>query len=95
MCIRDRTFTRLAYDQSAVVALIKPKDMGDDNSNDGFFSSLAELYAEYPFAMLILTILVIAGMAGVGIAVNNQNKNRVIFSNEEDDPDSLIEAELL
>ena len=89
------TFTRLAYDQSAVVALIKPKDMGDDNSNDGFFSSLAELYAEYPFAMLLLTILVIAGMAGVGIAVNNQNKNRVIFSNEEDDPDSLIEAELL
>ena len=88
------TFTRLAYDQASVVALIKPKDMGDDNSNDGFFSSIAELYAEYPFVMFVLTFLMIAGMIGVGYAINNQNQNRVILTTEEEN-DPLLDAELL
>ena len=88
------TFTRLAYDQSAVVGLIKPKVMGDDKSSDSFFSSIAELYAEYPFAMLLITLLVIAGMAGVGYAINTQNRNGVILTGREDDPQEILVAEM-
>ncbi len=86
------TFTRLVYDQSAVFGLIKPKVMAEDKAHDGFFASISELYAEYPFAMLVLTLLLIAGMIGVGYAVNSQSKNRVILTNESDE--EILEAEV-
>ena len=45
------TFTRSVYDQQAVVELIKPKVMEEDDGSDGFFSALGEIFSDYGFAM--------------------------------------------
>ena len=42
--------------------------------------------------MLVLTLLLIAGMIGVGYAVNSQSKNRVILTNESGE--EILEAEV-
>ena len=87
------TFTRLVYDQAAVVALIKPKDMGGEENNDGFFSSLADMYSDYPFAMSFLSLILIVGLIGIGYSLKESN-NRVILSNKEYDPE-VYEAEMM
>ena len=84
------TFTRLVYDQASVVALIKPKVTSGDEENQGFFSSLGDLYSDYPLAMFILTFLVIAAVIGAGVALMQSNK-----SNEFSTDDSeVLEAEI-
>ena len=81
MCIRDR---------ASVVALIKPKVTSGDDENQGFFSSLGDLYSDYPLAMFILTFLVIAAVIGAGVALMQSNK-----SNEFSIDDSeVLEAEI-
>ena len=84
------TFTRLVYDQASVVALIKPKASSGDEENQGFFSSLGDLYSDYPLAMFSLTFLVIAAVIGAGVALMQSNK-----SNEFSTDDSeILEAEI-
>ena len=59
------TFTRLVYDQAAVVGLIKPKDVENEESKDGFFSSLVGIYTDYPLAMSFLSLMLVVALIGV------------------------------
>ena len=86
------TFTRLVYDQAAVVALIKPKDMGGKEDKEGFFSSLTSVYTEYPLAMSFLSLILVVALVGLGYSLKESN-NRVILSSKEYD-DDILEAEV-
>ena len=80
------TFTRSAYDQATVVSLIQPKAMAGETTSAGFISSLGNLIADHPFAV-IFSLLMLLGAAGTaGYAVRLQNK--------EDVEDAIIVAEL-
>jgi len=63
------TFTRLAYDQQTVVGLIQPKATGDDGESDGFFTSLGDLLADHPFAVMFFMLLILLGAGGAGYAL--------------------------
>ncbi|MGB1491404.1 MAG: hypothetical protein ACPG9O_04995, partial [Candidatus Poseidoniaceae archaeon] len=86
------TFTRLVYDQAAVVALIKPKDTGGEEGEDGFFSSLTGIYTEYPLAMSFLSLILVVALVGLGYSLKESN-NRVVLSHKEYD-DDVLEAEM-
>ena len=66
------TFTRLAYDQQTVVGLIQPKATGDDGGSDGFFSSLGDLLADHPFAVMFFMLLIFLGAGGAGYALRER-----------------------
>jgi len=66
------TFTRLAYDQQTVVGLIQPKATGDDGGSDGFFSSLGDLLADHPFAVMFFMLLILLGAGGAGYALRER-----------------------
>ena len=86
------TFTRLVYDQSAIVALIKPKDMGGEEDNEGLFSSLTSMYTEYPLAMSFLSLMLVVALVGLGYSLKESN-NRVLLSSKEYE-DDVLEAEI-
>ena len=86
------TFTRLVYDQSAVVALIKPKVAASDSTDEGFLSALGSLYSDYPLAMSFLSLILIAGLVGVVSTMRN-TKNRVILTND-DSESGILDAEI-
>ena len=86
------TFTRLVYDQAAVVALIKPKDMGGEEDKEGFLSSLTGIYTDYPLAMSFLSLILVVALVGLGYTLKESN-NRVILSNKEYN-DDVLEAEM-
>ena len=86
------TFTRLVYDQSAVVALIKPKVAASDSTDEGFLSALGSLYSDYPLAMSFLSLILIAGLVGVVSTMRN-TKNRVILTNDDSDS-GILDAEI-
>ena len=86
------TFTRLVYDQSAVVALIKPKVTATDSTDEGFLSALASLYSDYPLAMSFLSLILIAGLVGVVSTMMN-TKNRVVLTND-DSEGEILDAEI-
>ena len=86
------TFTRLVYDQSAVVALIKPKDMSGEEDNEGLFSSLTSMYTEYPLAMSFLSLMLVVALVGLGYSLKESN-NRVLLSSKEYE-DDVLEAEI-
>ena len=71
------TFTRLAYDQQAVVALIQPKDNGGGDGGDGFFSALGDLLDDHPFAVLFFMLLVLLGAGGAGYALRVREEYEV------------------
>jgi len=85
------TFTRNVYDQQAVVELIKPKVMVEDDSSDGFFSALGEIFSEYGFAMssMIILFMLIAGGVGYQISMRRDGVEMV------DQETSTVDAELL
>ena len=85
------TFTRNVYDQQAVVELIKPKVMEEDDSSDGFFSALGEIFSEYGFAMssMIILFMLIAGGIGYQISMRRDGVEMV------DQETSTVDAELL
>jgi hypothetical protein len=68
------TFTRLAYDQQTVVGLIQPKATGGDDESTGFFSSLGDLLADHPFAVLFFMLLVLLGAGGAGYALRERKE---------------------
>ncbi|MGB0201502.1 MAG: S8 family peptidase [Candidatus Poseidoniaceae archaeon] len=86
------TFTRLVYDQAAVVALIKPKDMGGEEDKEGFFASLTGIYTEYPLAMSFLSLILVVALVGLGYSLKESN-NRVVLSDKEYE-DDVLEAEI-
>ena len=86
------TFTRLVYDQSAVVALIKPKDMSGEEDNEGLFSSLTSMYTEYPLAMSFLSLMLVVALVGLGYSLKESN-NRILLSSKEYE-DDVLEAEI-
>ncbi|MEC8789533.1 MAG: hypothetical protein VXX17_05680, partial [Candidatus Thermoplasmatota archaeon] len=86
------TFTRLVYDQAAVVALIKPKDMSGEEDREGFFSSLTGIFTEYPLAMSFLSLILVVALVGLGYSLKESN-NRVVLSDKEYD-DDVLEAEI-
>ena len=86
------TFTILVYDQSAVVALIKPKDMSGEEDNEGLFSSLTSMYTEYPLAMSFLSLMLVVALVGLGYSLKESN-NRVLLSSKEYE-DDVLEAEI-
>ena len=86
------TFTRLVYDQSAIVALIKPKDMGGEEDNEGLFSSLTSMYTEYPLAMSFLSLMLVVALVGLGYSLKESN-NRILLSSKEYE-DDVLEAEI-
>jgi len=71
------TFTRLAYDQQTVVGLIQPKATGDDGESDGFFSSLGDLLADHPFAVMFFMLLILLGAGGAGYALRERKEYAV------------------
>ena len=79
------TFTRLAYDQQTVVGLIQPKATGDDGESDGFFSSLGDLLADHPFAVMFFMLLILLGAGGTGYALRERKDYAV---------DLVLDAEL-
>ena len=79
------TFTRLAYDQQTVVGLIQPKATGDDGESDGFFSSLGDLLADHPFAVMFFMLLILLGAGGAGYALRERKDYAV---------DLVLDAEL-
>ena len=81
------TFTRPAYDQATVVSLIQPKSMSDGtSSSDGFFSTLGEIIADHPFAVIFSLLMLIGAAGTVGYAVRLQT--------EDDIEDAVLVAEL-
>ena len=86
------TFTRLVYDQAAVVTLIKPKIWVGEEDKEGFFSSLTSVYTEYPLAMSFLSLILVVALVGLGYSLKESN-NRVILSSKEYD-DDILEAEV-
>jgi len=73
------TFTRLAYDQQAVVALIQPKAGGGDEGSDGFFASLGDLLANHPVAVMLLLVMLIGAAGAGGYAVRLNTEEDGIF----------------
>ena len=71
------TFTRLAYDQQTVVGLIQPKATGDGGDSDGFFSSLGDLLADHPFAVMFFMLLILLGAGGAGYALRERKEYAV------------------
>ena len=86
------TFTRLAYDQAAVVALIQPKAMDEDGSSGGFFASIGDLFSNHPVAMLFLMLLMLGGAIGAGFALNQRVRYENVFLEPKED---VVEAELV
>jgi hypothetical protein len=82
------TFTREAYNQSALMEEILPKETLSDDS-DGFFSDLGSVLAEHSgFAAFIGLIFLLCGL-GAGYTLYNMNPNR----DGEDIIDAVIEHE--
>ncbi len=86
------TFTRLAYDQQAVVALIQPKADGGGEGSDGFFASLGDLLADHPFAVMLLLLMLIgaAGAGGYAVRLNTEEDGIILADLVQTD---LIEPE--
>ena len=85
------TFTRNVYDQQAVVELIKPKVIEEDDSPDGFFSALGEIFSEYGFAMSSMIILFMLIAGGVGYQISTRRKGVEMVDRET----STVDAELI
>ena len=73
------TFTRLAYDQQAVVSLIQPKADGGGEGSEGFFTSLGDLLADHPFAVMLLLLMLIGAAGAGGYAVRLNTEEDGIF----------------
>ena len=87
------TFTRLVYDQASVVALIKPKEATSKSSEEGFFSSLGEMYSDYPFGMSFMTLMLIVALIGTGYSFR-KSEGDLILTN--DNPENeILEAEIV
>ena len=72
------TFTRKAYDQATVVSLIAPKTSASTASGEGgFFSSLAGVIADHPFAVIITLVMLIGAAGTVGYSVRLQTEEDV------------------
>ena len=65
--------------------------MEDDDSPDGFFSAVGEIFSEYGFAMssMIILFMLIAGGVGYQISTRREGVEMV------DKDTSTVEAELL
>ena len=91
------TFTRMAYDQAAVVALISPKAMGGEEGSDGMLSAISDVFSNHPLGMTILMLLVLASAIGAGFALNQRvGYDNVLLYRKEDvvAADLVIDAEL-
>ena len=86
------TFTRLAYDQAAVVALIEPKSMDGESEGDGMLSAISQLFADHPFGMLFLMLLMLGSAIGAGFALNQRVRYDNVFLEEKED---AVAAELV
>ena len=85
------TFTRSVYDQQAVVDLIKPKVMQEDDGPDGFFSALGEVFANYGFAMSSMLILFMLIAGGIGYQISRRTEGIELVDQET----STVDAELI
>ena len=85
------TFTRNVYDQQAVVELIKPKVMEEDDGPDGFFSALGEIFSQYGFAMSSMIILFMLIAGGIGYQISRRSEDIELVEKDT----SIVEAELL
>jgi subtilisin family serine protease len=84
------TFTRPVYDQQAVVALIMPKETMSDDSDNGFFSALGNLFSDYFGAASFFFLFVLFCALGIGYIVRSSriDEPKVLIS-------SSVDAELL
>jgi subtilisin family serine protease len=84
------TFTRPVYDQQAVVALIMPKETMSDDSDNGFFSALGNLFSDYFGAASFFFLFVLFCALGIGYMVRSSriDEPKVLIS-------SSVDAELL
>ena len=85
------TFTRSVYDQQAVVDLIKPKVMEEDDGLDGFFSALGQVFADYGFAMSSMLVLFMLIAGGVGYLISTKRNGLQLVDLET----STVDAELI
>jgi hypothetical protein len=85
------TFTRSVYDQQAVVDLIKPKVLEEDDSSDGFFSALGEIFSQYGFAMSSMLILFMLIAGGIGYQISRRTEGIELVDQET----STVDAELI
>ena len=89
------TFTRLVYDQAAVVALIKPKDTDGEASNEGFLSTLGDMFSNYPLAMTFLLLLMILALVGTGYLMRDGHSPIELNYDFDDEGDEVPEAEIM
>jgi len=89
------TFTRLVYDQAKVVSLIKPKEVGEDETSEGFLASLTNLYEEYPLAVSFMILILIIALVGTGYSMRQKIIPVELDYDFDFDEDDVVEAEVL
>ena len=65
------TFTRPVYDQQAVVELIMPKETVTDDSDEGFFSALGNLFSNYFGTATFFFLFILLSALGIGYLVRS------------------------
>ena len=89
------TFTRLVYDQAAIVSQIKPKDANSEPSNEGFLASIGEIFSAYPLAMTFLILILILALCGTGYLMKETYAPIELNYDHVDEENEIVEAEMM
>ena len=68
------TFTKPAYDQAGVISLIKPKASNNGDSDEGLFSSIAQLFSDNPVTIFFILVLILLAAGGAGYSMRNEKE---------------------
>mgnify|MGYP001293848653 FL=1 len=89
------TFTRLVYDQAAIVSQIKPKGTDSEPSSEGFLASIGEIFSAYPLAMTFLILILILALCGTGYLMKETYAPIDLNYDHVDEDNEIVEAEIM
>ena len=89
------TFTRLVYDQAAIVSQIKPKDTDSEPASEGFLASIGEIFSAYPLAMTFLILILILALCGTGYLMKETYAPIELNYDHVDEDNEIVEAEIM
>ena len=89
------TFTRLVYDQAAIVSQIKPKGTDSEPSSEGFFASIGEIFSAYPLAMTFLILILILALCGTGYLMKETYAPIDLNYDHVNEDNEIVEAEIM
>ena len=89
------TFTRLVYDQAAIVSQIKPKDTDSEPSSEGFLASIGEIFSAYPLAMTFLILILILALCGTGYLMKETYAPIDLNYDHVNEDNEIVEAEIM